>query len=57
MGIQTNEGYLGHDEIEAESHTYEGVRMLRVEGRNNIIYRDEKTGRFISEKGLVRKTE
>jgi hypothetical protein len=57
MGIDTNEGYLGHDEIRIGSEDLElseYVRSYQINGR--IIYKDKKTGRFVSEKGLVKKT-
>jgi len=58
MGIETQEGYLGHEEtgISFENSALrEYVKAYQINGRT--IYKDMRTGRFISEKGLARKTE
>ncbi len=58
MGIDTNEGYLGHDEVEDDSKNSELRDYIKpYQIGNRIVYRDTRTGRFISEKGLAKKTE
>lgn len=71
MGIETNEGYLGHEEAEDKEYPPEEIdrdidlefpdkltegriKAYRICGRNGVIYRDSKTGRFISLKGLMK---
>ncbi len=61
MGIDTNEGYLGTPESdiepdEVEVRNYADVRGVR-DKYNRMRYRDMKTGRFVSEKGLAEKTK
>lgn len=68
MGIESSEGYLGHDEIDGdidseflnrviltpEVFTKGRVKSYKVKGRAGVVYLDTKTHRFISEEGLIR---